>query len=145
MNREIKFRAFFKRNGRDDGMWVYYGINGKPKPIGSAKLEIEDQQYTGFKDKHQNEIYEGDIFRVEEDLEDRIYYLVIVWVKEWGMFCTLRVDDEYFDYMNDGIKALDEPMFWTYTLEDTNDRRFFLCGNIHQNPELVGNIYEKHS
>ncbi|HTJ52644.1 MAG TPA: YopX family protein [Cyclobacteriaceae bacterium] len=68
---------------------------------------------------------------------DKIYYLVIVWVKEWGMFCTLTVEREYFNYINGGIKALDEPMFWTYTLEDTNSKKFFLCGNIHETPELL--------
>lgn len=93
------------------------------------------RQYVGRKDKNGKEIFEGDIFRVEED--DLIYYLVIVWVQEWCMFCTLRVADEYFDYQTGGIKALDEPMFWTYTLEDTDDRRFFLCGNIYENPELL--------
>lgn len=99
-------------------------------------------QFTGFFDKNNVEVYEGDIFRVEEDgdeidTQDRIYYLVVVWVKEWGMFCTLRIADEYWDYTHEGIKAIDEPMFWTYTLEDTNDRRFFLAGNVYQNPELL--------
>lgn len=104
-------------------------------------FEGELMQYTGLKDKNGKEIYEGDIFRVEEDGAedgtDQIYYLVVVWVTEWAMFCTLRVSDEYFNYLHGGVKALDEPMFWAYTLEDTNDRRFYLCGNIHQNPELL--------
>lgn len=99
--------------------------------------DLIELQWTGLLDKNGKEIYEGDIFRVEEDAEDLIYYLVIVWVQEWAMFCTLRVEDEYQAYLNGGIKELDEPMFWTYTLEDTNDRRFFLCGNIYANPELL--------
>ena len=92
-------------------------------------------QYTGLKDKNKKDIYNGDIFRVEED--EMMFYLVIVWIQEWCMFCTLRIDDEYPAYQMQGIEALDEPMFWTYTLEDTDSRKFFLCGNIYQNPDLL--------
>lgn len=103
--------------------------------------EIELMQYTGFKDKNGKEIYENDIFRIEEngteiDEVDRIFYVVVIWIKEWGMFGTLH-SREYSQYLIEGIKALDEPMFWTYTLEDTDSRKHFLCGNIYQNPDLL--------
>lgn len=140
MSREIKFRAF-------DTETKAMGATFNPfDPVfladgGTFPETCVFMQFTGLKDKNGKEIYEGDIFRVEEDGAedgtDQIYYLVVVWVTEWAMFCTLRVSDEYFNYLHGGVKALDEPMFWTYTLEDTNDRRFYLCGNIHQNPELL--------
>jgi uncharacterized phage protein (TIGR01671 family) len=102
-------------------------------------VEFRIMQWTGLHDKNGKEIYEGDIFRIEEeeDEDDRVFYVVITWVKEWCMFCSLLVESEYFDYLNDGIEALDEPMFWTYTLEDTNSSKHFLCGNVYQNPELI--------
>jgi hypothetical protein len=59
------------------------------------------------------------------------------------MFATLTTH-EYQDYQSQGIEALDEPMFWTYTLEDTDSRKFFLCGNLHQNPELLTQVKGKH-
>lgn len=104
--------------------------------------DVELMQFTGLKDKNGKEIYEGDIFRIEEDgdgldIADRIFYVVIVWVQEWCMFCSLLSDSEYNNYKNQGIKGLDEPMFWTYTLEDTNSRKHFLCGNIYQNQNLI--------
>ena len=91
-------------------------------------------EYTGRKDKNDAWIYEGDIFRIEED--DVILYTVVVWVQEWCMFCTLIVD-EYLQYLQKGMKTIDEPMFWTYTLEDTDSPKHYLCGNIHKNPELL--------
>jgi uncharacterized phage protein (TIGR01671 family) len=156
--REIKFRIW------DDGRkeWVH-GPGDEINLFGECILfgellrrpddtlvsldelnNIQALQFTGLHDKNGKEIYEGDIFRVEEDgaedETDKIYFLVIVWVSEWAMFATLRVSDEYPAYLNEGVKALDEPMFWTYTLEDTSDRRFFLCGNIFQNPELLTEV-----
>jgi len=98
-------------------------------------------QFTGKKDKDGTEIFEGDIFRIEEsgdgDVEDQMFYVVIVWIQEWCTFGSLLLASEYQNYLAHGVEALDEPMFWTYTLEDTDSLKHFLCGNIHQNPELL--------
>ena len=98
---------------------------------------IELEQCTGLS-KNNKPVFEGDIFRVEEETDDlyRVYYLVVTWIKEWAMFAMLR-PDEYEEYNTRGVKALDSTMFWTYTLETIEDHRAFLCGNIHQNPELL--------
>lgn len=144
--REIKFRGMYKGSMVCGNLIIgSYGETGfthieRSDANDFAQYDVDPQtigQYTGRKDKNGDEIYEGDIFRVEEDQENLIYYLIVVWVNEWSMFCVLRCDDEYQEYLRNGIESLDEPMFWTYTLEDTSDRKFFLCGNIHQNPDLV--------
>ena len=141
--REIKFRAWDDyhkvminpycelRNG------AFWGEDTTNNPIYVKHEHV--MQFVGLHDKNGKEIYESDIFRIEEstDEEDMIFYVVIVWIQEWCMFATLRVEDEYQAYLASGVKALDEPMFWTYTLEDTNSRKHFLCGNIYENPELL--------
>lgn len=141
--REIKFRAWHKGQNEmfyPDGSVNVNGYTGLTAREIFERFE-DDQlmQFTGLKDKNGMEIYEGDIFRIEEDTDDgtEFIYIVITWVQEWCMFCTLRVEDEYPNYLNNGLKELDEPLFWTYTLEDTNSRKHFLCGNIYETPELL--------
>lgn len=134
--RAFKFRAW--HNGAKE--MLFESQTGQVFKWYHEHQDIEIMQFTGLLDKNGKEIYEGDIFRIEEDgnidEEDRILYTVVVWIKEWCMFATL-LDYEYHDYIENGVKAIDEGMFWTYTLEDTNSNKHFLCGNIYQDPELL--------
>ncbi len=179
MNREIKFKVWHPTcgMGKPIDIWAMTTFKYKDKGIKTLEAHFEPEcvflQFTGLCDKDGKEIYDSDIFRVEENVDiecdvcdgtgsveggeyientcllcdgsaisrshDRIYYLIITWVKEWCMFATLTID-EYTDYQSQGIEALDEPMFWTYTLEDTDSRKFFLCGNLHENPELLEKV-----
>lgn len=152
MNREIKFRCWFA-----DKMWYRIPAILFKKQYIQVNLNHKDDdfdqtadtwtgpddyvlmQYTGFQDKNNRDVYEGDIFRIEEnDEENTVIYIVVVWVKEWAMFTTLRLEDEYLAYLLEGVDAIDETMFWTYTLEDIGSPKHYPCGNIYENPELVG-------
>lgn len=97
---------------------------------------IELMQFTGKTCHNNKDVYEGDILFYEEseDDGDKRYYLVVTWIQEWCMFATLHVD-EYHNYLKKGKEALDEVLFWTYPIEDSNDYHY--AGNIHEQSELL--------
>jgi hypothetical protein len=76
------------------------------------------EQSTGLFDKYNKEIFEGDFFRIEDDLGDgnEVEYYVITWIKEWSMFGSLS-STEWQNYKKVGAKCLDEIMFWSFPLD----------------------------
>ncbi|WIT94472.1 hypothetical protein CRP19_000041 [Riemerella phage vB_RanS_CRP19] len=133
MNREIKFRAW-------DGKKMLYNVavNGSTAfyiPSGlrcHCAVNIEDyleiMQYTGFKDKNEKSIYEGDILRDEVD-----NICIVIFIKEWGMFGGVSVE-EYGVYEAIGIDALDIELVYTFHLENG---AFRIVGNIYENPKIL--------
>lgn len=131
--REIKFRAWDGKN-----MMQNHEINGNWLLAGDYAKCWQVMQFTGFKDSNGKEIYEFDIKREtnETDEGDEVLYFICCWIKEWGMFAWLCIDaGEYTKWLHTGANDLDTTMFWTYTLEHSDEDT--VCGNIFQNPKLL--------
>jgi uncharacterized phage protein (TIGR01671 family) len=119
MNREIKFRAWDKKNkewfgaGNPNSLtFVGFTIFGECTMLCTPRLEeianMEIMQYTGIKDKEGVEIYEGDILKWN--------------AKEWG--CEFNEVVEWdFELLN--ARKYD----WAEWCE--------VIGNIYENPELL--------
>ena len=79
--------------------------------------------FTGMKDSQEKDIFEYDVYRQETDDGDEIFenYYIVTWVKEWGIFAALDAY-EFYKYKTKGAEELDEIMFWTFILDEVNER-----------------------
>lgn len=135
MNRELKFRAWDKLRNRmerfdlghkdgllyQDGNWfVATGYDGEDNPTfddDNVPRRYELMQFTGLKDRHGVEIYEGDIIEITFPREGE------------GRF------EMVFDSSRGGFMAKDDEGLWRLT---TGDRANEVIGNVYEHPELLG-------
>lgn len=116
--REIKFRAWDSTSRRWTTDIVRHTDMGnrtlqlKP-PVRDPSFQVEIMQYTGLKDRHGVEIYEGDIVKGE--------YRTYV-IEYYGAAFRLKTAD---DSSPDLLPVLE------------NSSRIEVIGNIWENPELV--------
>lgn len=147
--REIKFRG--KRI--DNGEWVYgyYFIEERDIEDGIIWRDIPQiqqrygdhfqyfdvdlatvGQFTGLRDKHGKEIYEGDILSIEcysyEEPEDEVLGNVTITVFGNALIVTGDSGETECLYLSD--------------LRGSYTTIYEVIGNIYENPELFGESYE---
>ncbi len=119
MRRQIKFRGYNRKGGK----WLY----GNLVQFDNGECAVSDVivdpatvgQFTGLLDKDGREIYEGDIVRYYDDIEDELVSSHVIYHKESCSFCAAptKLCGDYI-----GICA-----HWQYEV----------IGNIHDNPSLI--------
>lgn len=130
--KEIKFRRPYIKFDGSFSHFSFWGPNlGQTAFTAPSTNNFsnagEDQQYTGFQIKDK-ELFDGDIVREEISTDglDEVRYAVVTWIKEWGMWACLLIEGEYQEYMEKGVEALDETMFWTFPMEDEDNNTMSL-------------------
>lgn len=149
MSKEIKFRAWDKVEGHYWNDLLNIGTGGRPEfDCADEYFECDEfiiEQCTGLKDKNGKEIYEGDIVNLE-------YYEKPFGKKRWIKTYPLKggrdinivgFEDGYFKFYEedkDGYGS--ELAFSDYGEWEDKDMAYKyvaeVIGNIHENPELLG-------
>ena len=115
--REIKFRGWYSKiNG---GVMMQPNFNG---PINEVFNDPNNtavyMQYTGLKDKHGKEIYEGDIICYNYGKTESRAKMIAKWVDAGFVLSAYKEN-------------------WVYDLGECVPTTLEVIGNIYENPELL--------
>lgn len=136
MSRQIKFRAFIperKKKGMLVATEAYMATQGEPDLETLQSFiyhygECENlMQYTGLKDKHGKEIYEGDILRVFDEVEFMPETAITDFEVVWG--------DDYPAFTLKGYEDLE----YNSLQHATTVVKCEIVGNIYENKNLLDN------
>ncbi|WP_374718238.1 YopX family protein [Neobacillus sp.] len=130
MSREIKFRAWDKRNNKwfhqdliiMTNTGFYEDYRAFEDGISLFDYEYEIMQFTGFKDKNGKEIYEGDIL-TDYGGEPPVY---VEYSEEHGAYCF--------------VDKFDPSGTVYYTPKDISYEQMVVIGNVYENLDLLDGV-----
>jgi uncharacterized phage protein (TIGR01671 family) len=128
MNRELKFRLLDIDNNKlwiDGKGWDMYSLFVSYRYQLSQPNKFKLLQYTGLKDKHGREIYEGDIVKYKWQVHEHEFEECI--------------GEVYFD---DGCFYFDRGMSFTWSEANFKRKTVEVLGNIFESPELLSLMKE---
>ena len=132
MIREHKYRAWDKIINE----WVYFTLEELCNEVGDFSIMKNWCQYTGLKDKKRTkeypegqEIYEGDVYKVEyNDTYDFAYYKVVYDSEEASFYCECVA----MHHKEKGFKDISQGGYCNFCL---SSRKGEVIGNIYDNME----------
>ena len=149
--REILFKGKTK-----EGEWVYGNYEYYHKPEKHIISNIYDNttkgvipetvgQYTGLTDKNGKKIFEGDIIRFNNQVGSIVYERGCFGIgidkairyKRFEDYVEEKTNNCYSGVRNDNFISLFE-IYWNCNNENNQIDEIEIIGNIHDNPELLG-------
>ena len=128
--RDVKFRAWDKKRKQfieilllhygDDGIFAVTGTHDNKSDAVYFLEDLDLSEYTGLKDKHGKQIYEGDI--LEGSPYGRRHRIIVEYI-DWRF--TAR--NFWISMMDDPSEPFSESM-----------NHWEIIGNIYENHELIG-------
>ena len=117
-----KFRGWDRKNHvMYDFMMMCFNVNLKNVLYRNNLTDFDVDMYTGLKDANGNEIYEGDIVRMQRPgFHEDACYEVKYFIQDVCIFQIVKVTD--------GSTLFESP---------SNGHDVEIIGNVHTNPELL--------